>query len=114
MKNLLAYVFTIARNEANRLIERLGRERSRLMEMENEALIDQETSGERDREPAEIVAHLLEKLDPPLREIVELKTFGALTFREISEVTGLPQGTVATRYRAALERMRSQVVKEWQ
>jgi DNA-directed RNA polymerase specialized sigma24 family protein len=59
-----------------------------------------------------LVAVLLARLDSSLREIVELKVFGALTFREISEVTGLPQGTVATRYRSALETMRGQPAKE--
>ncbi len=34
--------------------------------------------------------------------------------REISEVTGLPQGTVATRYRSALEKIRHQMAKESQ
>jgi DNA-directed RNA polymerase specialized sigma24 family protein len=43
---------------------------------------------------------------------VELKVYADLTFREINEVTGLPQGTVATRYRVALEKMRNQMVKE--
>ena len=50
--------------------------------------------------------HLAGAADPELREIVELKIYADLTFREISEVTGLPQGTVATRYRSALEKMR--------
>jgi len=33
---------------------------------------------------------------------VELKVFAGLTFREIAEVTGLPQATAASRYRRAL------------
>ena len=40
------------------------------------------------------------------------RIYGNLTFREISEVTGLPQGTVATRYRSALEKMRMHMVEE--
>ena len=64
------------------------------------------------RENQEHVAALLERLEYPFREIVNIKIFGALTFREISDVTGLPQGTVATRYRTALEKMRGQQVKE--
>jgi DNA-directed RNA polymerase specialized sigma24 family protein len=43
---------------------------------------------------------------------VELKTQGQLTFREIAEVTGAPQGTVATRYRAALGCLRRRLVVE--
>ena len=47
-------------------------------------------------ETAEWVTTSLARLDPELREIVELKIYAGLTLREISEVTGLPQGTVAT------------------
>jgi DNA-directed RNA polymerase specialized sigma24 family protein len=35
-----------------------------------------------------------------------------LKFREIADVMGLPQGTVATRYRRALEAMRPWLVKQ--
>ena len=40
------------------------------------------------------------------REIVELKIYVKLTFSEIAEIVGVPQGTVATRYRTAMERMK--------
>jgi RNA polymerase sigma-70 factor (ECF subfamily) len=58
------------------------------------------------RETAELVAIGLSRLDADRREVVELKTYAGLTFAEIAEVTGLPQGTVATRYRTALARLR--------
>ena len=54
----------------------------------------------------------LARLAPDLREVVELKVYSGLTFREIGAVTGLPQGTVATRYRSALETMRGRMAKE--
>jgi RNA polymerase sigma-70 factor (ECF subfamily) len=53
------------------------------------------------------VAAALNNLSADLREIVELKTYAGLTFQQISQVTGLPQGTVATRYRSALAKMQS-------
>jgi RNA polymerase sigma-70 factor, ECF subfamily len=115
VENLVAYVFAIARNEATRLIERRVREGRRRTELSSEALsIEDRTTVQQDQENTKRVAALLERLDLPLREIVELKIFAALTFREISEVTGLPLGTVATRYRSALEKMRGQPVKEWE
>jgi RNA polymerase sigma-70 factor (ECF subfamily) len=110
--NLPAYIVATARNEANRLLERRGREGRRQDETGLDNIVDGETSGLHVFETAELVAVLLARLDSSLREIVELKVFGALTFREISELTGLPQGTVATRYRSALETMRSQPAKE--
>jgi RNA polymerase sigma-70 factor, ECF subfamily len=44
-------------------------------------------------------------LTDQLREVVELKTYAGLTFQEISQVMGVPQGTAATRYRSALAKM---------
>jgi len=115
VENLVAYVFATARNEATRLIDRRVREDRLRTVLSSQVLsLEGKTTVEQDRETAERVADLLERLDSPLREIVELKIFAALTFREISEVTGLPQGTVATRYRSALEKMRGQPVKEWE
>jgi RNA polymerase sigma-70 factor, ECF subfamily len=114
VRNLLPYVFATARNEAHRLIERRVREGRRRTELESALAIAEDGREKNKREAAERVSVLLERLEPPLREIVDLKIFGALTFREISEVTGLPQGTVATRYRSALEKMRGQSVKEWE
>jgi len=114
VENLVAYVFATARNEATRLIERRGREDRLRTEFSSLTLVrDVNTADQQDRDNAERVAALLARLEVPLREIVELKIFAALTFREISEVTGLPQGTVATRYRSALEKMRGQPAKEW-
>ena len=63
-------------------------------------------------ETAEWVIASLARLSDDQCEIVELKIYANLTFREISEVTGLPQGTVATRYRSAMEKMRLQMAEE--
>jgi RNA polymerase sigma-70 factor (ECF subfamily) len=115
VENLFAYVFATASNEATHLIERRAREGRRRTELSSASLVlEGKTREQRDREAAEHVGELLERLDCQLREVVELKIFAALTFREISEVTGLAQGTVATRYRTALEKMRGQPVKEWE
>ena len=113
VENLVAYVFATARNEAIRLVERRARE-GRLRAAASLESLFHEAPGDdlQAIETAEWVAASLARLSHDLREIVELKIYADLTFREISEVTGLPQGTVATRYRSALEKMRSQMVKE--
>jgi RNA polymerase sigma-70 factor (ECF subfamily) len=64
------------------------------------------------RETAELVTAALNDLPPNEREVVELKSYAGLTFREIAEVTGSPQGTVATRYRTALEHLRRMLTKQ--
>jgi RNA polymerase sigma-70 factor (ECF subfamily) len=111
--NLLAYVFATARNEAIRLLERQAREGRLRADFSRQALFHQ-SSGEvlQDIETAEWVTSSLARLNPDLREVVELKFYAGLTLREIGEVTGLPLGTVATRYRSALEKMRGQMVED--
>jgi RNA polymerase sigma-70 factor, ECF subfamily len=105
--DLDAYVITIARNEAARLAARSAKRRGRQQPLQSEELFACGSGDAEARETAETVAAALSQLNDDLREIVELKTYGGLTFRQIGQATGLPQGTVATRYRAALAKMQS-------
>ncbi len=50
--------------------------------------------------------HAVEALPNHLREVVVLKVWGKLTFRQIADALGLPQATAASRYRYALEHLR--------
>ena len=51
------------------------------------------------------VRQALAALDPREREIVSLKLFSELTFKEIARVLSVPQGTVAWRYRGAIKKL---------
>lgn len=113
VRNLAAYVFTIARNEANRLAQRRKREPAGSTGVAADLLFDEARSDDLSRrETAELVAGALSNLPPSEREVVELKTYAGLTLREIAEVTGSPPGTVATRYRTGLEHLRRRLVKQ--
>ena len=105
--NLEAYVITIARNEAARLVAGKTRRQRKLQPLAAEKLFRYDPGDAAARENAETVAAALARLEPDLREVVELKTFAGLTFQQISQATGLPQGTAATRYRSALAKMRA-------
>jgi RNA polymerase sigma-70 factor (ECF subfamily) len=110
VENPIGYVFQIARNEAIRFNARRKRhEAVQLNPAELFASIDRSS----DREQAELAAAALNRIAPDERELVELKIFGGLTFREIAELTGLPQATVATTYRRALERLRPWLEKQF-
>jgi RNA polymerase sigma-70 factor (ECF subfamily) len=58
---------------------------------------------------AERASRLLHELPAPQREVVFLKHFAEMTFREIGRVTGVPTFTAAARYRLALRRLRRQM-----
>ena len=64
------------------------------------------------REAAEELTAALMRLPIDQREIVELETTGGLTLAEIAEITGLPPGTVATRYRTAIARLREWLTRK--
>jgi len=109
--NLLGYVFTIARNEAARLLA--DKSRMRRASLVAADLFCEGTSDDHSaREAAEELTLALERLPMAEREIVELKTSGGLTLEEIADVTGTQLGTVATRYRTALARLRTWLSKE--
>ena len=111
VENPVAYLFQIARNEAVRWAKR-RKVASQPLTADETFAANGDVFGQQD--DAEVVAAALGRLSPEDRELVELKVFAGLTFREISDVVGLPQGTVATRYRRALEELRPWVVKQLQ
>jgi len=111
--NLAGYAFAVARNEAMRLAGRKARRGQVRTAASGDALFRAAAGADLEaRETAELVATALGRLAPECREVVELKTYAGLTFREIGEVTGQPVGTVATRYRTALGRLRRWLVGE--
>ena len=107
VENLVAYVFTVARNEGARLGTQKARRQREHAPLTGEALFRCVPSADGELQAAETAAAALTRRNADLREVVELKIYADLTFHEISQVTGLPQGTVATRYRSALAKIRS-------
>ena len=66
----------------------------------------QENSGAQDPELSAILMEALNTLDEESREMVLLSTVGRLTSRDISEMYGMPQGTVRSRLSRSLAAMR--------
>lgn len=108
----IAYTFVVARNEAARWLSRTSRERStwagRADLLFEEATCDDTNAVER----ADQLAIALDRLEDELSEVIELKIYAGLTFAEVAHVTGLPPGTVATRYRRAISKLREIFVRE--
>jgi len=112
VENLTAYLFTMARNEAMRHCERKSKESTRQIELTADDLFATPSSDIQTREAAEMIVVALRDLSEEQREVVELKVYGELTFREIGEVMGIPLATAATRYRTALERLKDWLARQ--
>jgi RNA polymerase sigma-70 factor (ECF subfamily) len=102
-----AFVFRVARNEANRFLRRkIGRR-------EGETMIRADGGGGFatafvvPEEPT--LAFLMSRADglpEEQKEVVFLKVFNGLTFREIGSVCGISANTAASRYRYGIEKLR--------
>lgn len=64
-----------------------------------------------ERERREIVARALRSLSPEQREVLVLKEFEGLKFREIAEIIGCPESTVKSRMYGGLSALREVLVR---
>jgi RNA polymerase sigma-70 factor (ECF subfamily) len=108
VENPIAYMFQIVRNEVIRAASAPGWKAEHASAERLAASADDGAADD-----AEALATALRRLDEDDREIVELKSYSGLTFAEIAELTQRPPGTIATRYRRALESLRSWLAKEF-
>ena len=114
VENLAAYAFTVARNEAMRLLARRTRDARNRDTLDANELFCQAAGNEvAAREAAELLAAALMRVPAEQREVVELKNYAGLTLAEIALVTRSPPGTVATRYRSGLAKLREWLAKEY-
>lgn len=112
--SVIAWLTTICRSRALDLVRARGR-RTRLVsnaaaaDPEEAPAMGQNPGGEGDVERAErrrIVANAVLELSSPQREAIELAYYAGLSHSEIAERLGEPLGTVKTRVRLAMEKLR--------
>jgi RNA polymerase sigma-70 factor, ECF subfamily len=110
-----AWLSTIARSRALDRVRALRRRREEPLEGDDgQVVVQQAAEGDPglDAEASErrrIVVAALSGLPAEQREALELGYFGGLSQTEIAERTGQPLGTVKTRMRLALQKLRSQL-----
>ena len=99
------WIYTIARNRRIDLIRRQRRPEPEDLSWGPEAEPDQADAVALQQE-TEKLAVALARLPEKQRHLVERSYFGELTHSEIAAETGLPLGTIKSRLRLALERLR--------
>ena len=113
LRNPAGYLYRAARNEAlSRLRKRSVRTRAaEELIYSGELLASVETSLESAEEAARVNLALL-ALPVDQREVVVLKVYQNMTFKEIARVTGASQNTAASRYRYALAKLKEILEEE--
>jgi RNA polymerase sigma-70 factor (ECF subfamily) len=103
--NFAGWVVRIARNRALDLLRSKSRSHVELPEQQpdNEPLEDRAFASL----DAAQIRTALKQLPPEQRELIEMGFFGGVTHEELARRTGVPLGTVKTRIRSGLRRLRS-------
>ena len=103
--SVATWIFTIARNRKIDILRRQRRPEPEDLAWGPEAEPDQEDVLNLQQE-SKILGAALAELPEAQRELIEKAYFGDLTHSEIAAETGLPLGTIKSRIRLALERLR--------
>ncbi len=103
---LYTWMLNIARNEAIDTIRSKGYRNSQQNREVTEAVYEQAGSISQNIDKIGL-RKLLERIKPEYRDLIDLSYFKGLTQEEISQLQGIPLGTVKTRLRAALSQLRT-------
>ncbi len=99
------WIFTIARNKKIDVLRRQRRPEPEELAWGPEAAPDQAEVVALQQESAQLGA-AISQLPEAQRELIRKAYFGDMTHSEIAAVTGLPLGTIKSRIRLALDRLR--------
>jgi RNA polymerase sigma-70 factor, ECF subfamily len=110
-----AWLLTIVRNTAHTFRQR-GRVDALTTEFDDaqhsHAAMGDRPDGAQERGDAkETLGHALDRLPPEFREVIVLRELQGLSYKEISEVAGVPVGTVMSRLSRARARLQ-EVLRE--
>ena len=113
----LAWLTTIARSRAIDRVRR-GRQEQQLSAPLDEAVRaaggESVEAGVLAGEVRAVVRAALERLAPEQREVIELAYYGGMSHSEIAAARGLPLGTVKTRTRLGMMRLREMLRPAWE
>jgi RNA polymerase sigma-70 factor (ECF subfamily) len=101
-----AYLQRAVRNESYTILRKRQRDMTRAGEA---SLLEGVAAGEERPDERLATEQAIRALPPEQREVIHLKVFSGMTFQEIATMTGDSINTVASRYRYAIEKLRSRL-----
>lgn len=113
----LAWLTTIARSRAIDRMRRTRNEQQRAVPLDEAARAAGGESVEEEVRAGEVravVRAALDALTPEQRDVIELAYYGGMSHSEIAAARGLPLGTVKTRTRLGLMRLREALSPAWE
>ncbi|MCY4306371.1 MAG: sigma-70 family RNA polymerase sigma factor [Aestuariivita sp.] len=108
--SLATWIFTIARNKRIDLLKKERRPDPKELHWEFTQPVDQEAIFALQQENEKLRYAILD-LPESQRQLVEQVYFGELSHRQVAEDMGLPLGTIKSRIRLALEKLRHRIKK---
>ncbi|MCC6554041.1 MAG: RNA polymerase sigma factor [Polyangiaceae bacterium] len=114
------WAYAIARNVCIDHLRKMSLRRHPSLDQASGEAGDGPTLGERTADPTpgasvervamgaeagQIIARAVERLPPEQREVFLLRELGNVPFKDIAQITGVPENTVKSRMRYALERL---------
>ncbi|WP_353620945.1 RNA polymerase sigma factor [Rhodopirellula sp. JC639] len=100
---LETWIYRLAVNEALQYLRREKRRKAHPLDFEPE---DGSTSRVETSELVERLRKAIKQLDPELCAVITLKEDAGLSYREIAEAVGIPEGTVGSRLNRARAELR--------
>ncbi|HEX6183688.1 MAG TPA: sigma-70 family RNA polymerase sigma factor [Pyrinomonadaceae bacterium] len=113
----LAWLTTIARSRAIDRLRRSRNEQQRAVPLDEAARAaggESVEEGVRAGEVRAVVRAALDALTPEQRDVIELAYYGGMSHSEIAAARGLPLGTVKTRTRLGMMRLREMLSPAWE
>ena len=101
------YLRRAVRNECYEIIKKHTRFRSFVDELSSMAIIEGSAKQEPDEDEREGLENAIKRLSPEQREVLHMKVYENKTLAQIASVIDVSVNTVASRYRYALDRLRT-------
>jgi RNA polymerase sigma-70 factor (ECF subfamily) len=113
----MAWLTTIARSRAIDRLRRARNDQQRSVPLDEAARAaggESVEEGVRAGEVRAVVRAALDALAPEQRDVIELAYYGGMSHSEIAAARGLPLGTVKTRTRLGMMRLREMLSPAWE